>query len=194
MERAVEFARAELDGHGPVGFNLDRVIAASGISRGSIYHHFGSRAGLITAVETADLMEVYREGLEAARRVVQDAKSGRELMDWLSAAFQVGGTSEGRRGRSRRIATLTASDDIPALHEFLRDSQRDGVAHYSETLEIARDRGLIAPTLPVEGIANLFQSLLVGRVLVDLLDDPEQDARWVETVLGLLESALNPSR
>ena len=126
MDRVVEFARAELAAHGPVDFNLDRVIAESGVSRGSIYHHFGSRAGLITAVEIDDLVNVYREANDVTRRAVESASSGRELLDLLALTFQLGANEIGRNSRSRRIATLVASENIPALHEFLRDRQREG--------------------------------------------------------------------
>ena len=192
MDRVVEFARAELAAHGPVDFNLDRVIAESGVSRGSIYHHFGSRAGLITAVEIDDLVTVYREANDVTRRAVESASSGRELLDLLALTFQLGANEISRNSRSRRIATLVASENIPALHEFLRDRQREGIAYYVETLEIARSRGLLAPTMALDGIANLIQSLAVGRVLIDILEDDESDRVWVETTMALLRVALNP--
>ena len=192
MERVVEFARMELGQHGPVGFNLDRVIATSGVSRGSIYHHFGSRAGLITAVETADLILGYRESMDTTRRVVEGAGSGQELMGWVSAVLQIGSSPEARRARSRRIATLTAAEGIPALRELLSEYQREGMADYVDILTVACDRGLIAPRTSLPGVANLVQSLLVGRVLVDLLDDAEQDAAWVDTAYEVLVNAFNP--
>ena len=52
MERIVEFAERELVEHGVAGFNLTRVIEQSGVSRGSVYHHFINREGTIAAVKT----------------------------------------------------------------------------------------------------------------------------------------------
>jgi AcrR family transcriptional regulator len=192
MDRVVGFARAELAEHGPVGFNLDRVIAASGVSRGSIYHHFGSRAGVITAVEAADLLGVYRAGNEATRSVVERATNGIEIIDWLRTALEFGGAEDGRRARSRRVATLAAAEQIPALREVIGEYQREGVEYYAETLGIARGRGLIDPQAPISGIANLIQSVLLGRALVDLLDDPEQDAAWAETAVAAISAVLRP--
>ena len=57
MERIVEFAERELVEHGVAGFNLTRVIEQSGVSRGSVYHHFINREGTIAAVETKRLLE-----------------------------------------------------------------------------------------------------------------------------------------
>ncbi|MEY2974463.1 MAG: hypothetical protein RIR49_883 [Actinomycetota bacterium] len=192
MDRVVGFARAELAEHGPVGFNLDRVIAASGVSRGSIYHHFGNRAGVITAVEAADLLRVYRTGNEVTRGIVEQATSGTEIIDWLRTALEFGGTEDGRRARSRRVATLAAAEQIPALREVIGEYQREGVEYYAETLDIARRRGLIDPLVPIAGIANLIQSVLLGRALVDLLDDREQDAVWAEAVVAAVSAVLRP--
>ena len=192
MDRVIGFARAELAEHGPVGFNLDRVIAASGVSRGSIYHHFGSRAGVITAVEAVDLLGTYQAGNEATRRVVEGATSGADIIDWVRLAIELGGGEDGRRARARRIATLAAADQIPALREVLGEYQRDGVAYYADTLEIARRRGLIDPAVPLDGIANLIQSVLLGRALVDLLDDPAQDAACAVAAVTAISAVLRP--
>jgi AcrR family transcriptional regulator len=193
MDRVVEFARAELAEHGPVGFNLDRVIAVSGVSRGSIYHHFGSRAGLVTAVEALDLLKAYRAGNDATRRVIEEATTGSALIDWLSVALEFGGGDDGRRSRARRIASLAAAEQIPALREVLSEYQTEGVAFYAETLEIARRRGLIDPVVPITGIANLIQSVLLGRALVDLLDDEAQDAAWAQAAVAAISAVLRPT-
>ena len=57
ISRIVEFAAKELDEVGAVQFNLDRVIEKSGVSRGSVYHHFGDRDGLIVAVEVSEIVK-----------------------------------------------------------------------------------------------------------------------------------------
>jgi AcrR family transcriptional regulator len=41
MSRILEHARRELDEFGPVKFNIMRVIEESGVSKSSVYHHFG---------------------------------------------------------------------------------------------------------------------------------------------------------
>ena len=50
MSRILEHARRELDEFGPVKFNIMRVIEESGVSKSLVYHHFGGRDGVISAV------------------------------------------------------------------------------------------------------------------------------------------------
>lgn len=43
-------AFAEIYEHGYAGASLDRILAHSGVTKGALYHHFGSKADLVNAV------------------------------------------------------------------------------------------------------------------------------------------------
>ncbi|MFY8238235.1 MAG: TetR family transcriptional regulator, partial [Ilumatobacteraceae bacterium] len=51
METLIEFGLRELELVGSIEFNLETVLRESGVSRGSLYHHFGNRLGLIARCE-----------------------------------------------------------------------------------------------------------------------------------------------
>jgi AcrR family transcriptional regulator len=188
----VKVARDELKQSGPVAFNLDWVIETSGVSRSSIYHHFGNRAGVITAAETVEMLSDFRKANEATREAVENSANGEEFIDFVRMAFELGGGKKGRKTRARRIATLAAGEQIPALREVLSEAQVEGMDAYVATLELAVERGLVNPLVPVRGVAHLIQSVLLGRALVDLVDDPEIDAEWMETVVAGVRELLRP--
>lgn len=192
VELIMRVAAEELDTAGSVAFNLDRVIEAAGVSRSSIYHHFGSRAGLITAVEGARMLESFQEANVMTREVVRSVESGEQFFEFIEMVLALGGGVDAQVTRSRRVASLAAAEQIPGLHDLMRDAQRSGVAYYEETLEVAKARGLIDPQVPLRGIANFIQSVLVGRTLVDLLEDPEADADWVAATMESLRNLLRP--
>lgn len=61
--------------HGPEGFTMTAVIAASGVSNGSVYHHFGDFDGLAAALYSrcmGDLLDT----LAAALEDTPDARDG----------------------------------------------------------------------------------------------------------------------
>lgn len=63
--RAVLDAAARLfDARGFAAVSIGDLTAASGVSNGSIYHHFGSKSGVLAEV-VADALEGYQEGLLA---------------------------------------------------------------------------------------------------------------------------------
>ncbi|MCG8469867.1 MAG: TetR/AcrR family transcriptional regulator [Gemmatimonadetes bacterium] len=49
-ERLIQCAFEEIHEHGYNGASLERILASSGVTKGALYHHFGSKADLAHAV------------------------------------------------------------------------------------------------------------------------------------------------
>jgi len=194
MRVVIEHARAELDQHGPVEFNLDRVLEVSKVSRSSVYHHFGNRAGLIAAAEIQDSLEQFRRQLDTVRGLIDVASTPEDLLASLESALAVDGGPTSRQRRQRRIADLAVSQSNETLNYAMATTQVDGTRELASILAEAVDRGLIWPEVPLDGIAYWLQSVLVGRVLVDLADDSKLDDDWVATASAAIRAVLCPLR
>ena len=192
MSRIMDFALAEFNEVGPDDFNLDRVLEKSGVSRSSVYHHFGGRHGVIAAVE-AKLVEndvdLNNIGL---REFVNIATSAAEILAVIRMEIAAGSKSEDKETRQRRARTFVAAQRSEFLYEVLQTKQREATEYLSETLQIATARGLIQPRVPEMAIAQLMLSLLFGRILVDLVDSENGDPLWTQATLDSLEYLLNP--
>jgi hypothetical protein len=64
--------------------------------------------------------------------------------------------------------------------------------YWAATLSIGAERGLIRPFEPLLGTADVIQSLLVGRILVDLLEDDSRDNLWIASAVEVLRALLRP--
>ena len=192
MSRVMKFAMAEFNKVGPDDFNLDRVLEKSGVSRSSVYHHFGGRNGVIAAVE-AKLVEkdidVNNIGL---REFVNVANNAQEILAVIKLEIAQGSKQEDKVTRQRRVSTLVAAQRSELLYEVLQSKQRQATEYLCETLQIATSRGLIKPRVPEMGIAQIMLSLLFGRILVDLVGDETSDQLWTQATLESLEYLLNP--
>jgi AcrR family transcriptional regulator len=192
MSRVMKFAMAEFNKVGPDDFNLDRVLEKSGVSRSSVYHHFGGRHGVIAAVE-AKLVEkdidVNNIGL---REFVNVANNAQEILAVIKLEIAQGSKQEDKVTRQRRVSTFVAAQRSELLYEVLQSKQRQATEYLCETLQIATSRGLIKPRVPEMGIAQIMLSLLFGRILVDLVCDETSDQLWTQATLESLEYLLNP--
>ena len=192
MSRVMKFAMAEFNKVGPDDFNLDRVLEKSGVSRSSVYHHFGGRHGVIAAVE-AKLVEkdidVNNIGL---REFVNVANNAQEILAVIKLEIAQGSKQEDKVTRQRRVSTFVAAQRSESLYEVLQSKQRQATEYLCETLQIATSRGLIKPRVPEMGIAQIMLSLLFGRILVDLVGDETSDQLWTQATLESLEYLLNP--
>ena len=190
MAKVIEHAQAELDDVGAVKFNILRVIENAGVSRSSVYHHFGGRDGVIAAVEVDRLIREMKGLNDAVRNLVSVAAAAEDVFEAIRVVLTAAGTPEGRRQRTRRLQVMVAALDIPLLAETLREEQADGDRHMAATLGIASERGLIEPVHNPLGTAHMISSLFIGRAIVDVIGDPQADADWVDTTMLVLRSLL----
>lgn len=170
--------RALLERNQPGQVSMASVAAASGYSRMAIYRHFGSRAGLLTAL-LASIDE--DAGAEAAVRQVLEVESSegvvRELFTWWSDYVpRLAGVARGV------LATKHADPDLQAAWEARMRALRqvcDAVAS-----RCARGRDDVA------GLADELWALMSVPLWIQLADDGWSPDRARRTMTGLALGAL----
>jgi len=192
MSRVMKFALAEFNKVGPDDFNLDRVLVKSGVSRSSVYHHFGGRHGVIAAVEAKLVEKDVDLNNIGLREFVNAANNAQEVLAVIKLEIAQGSKQEDKLTRQRRASTFAAAQRSELLYEVLQSKQRQATEYLCETLQIATSRGLIKPRVPEMGIAQIMLSLLFGRILVDLVGDETGDQLWTQATLESLEYLLYP--
>jgi len=188
MALVKKFARAEIDKYGAVKFNLDRVLEKSGVSRSSVYHHFGSRDGLIATVEVDRGLEDTLKEMEILRSFLLGSDKFDQVMGYIEIALAADDDKAARLRRRRRVALVAASEHNKALAASLANAQAEGTAHLAETLQMMKDRGIINPSVGLPGIASAFQSLLLGRIYADITGEDQSD--WVQAALVSIRAML----
>lgn len=191
MVKVIGYALEELNAFGSVKFSLDRVLERSGVSRSSVYHHFGNRDGLIAAAEVEQFTSLMMNGVEYVRERLLKLTSIDEWLQEIEEMLQLDGGVSARDRRIRRISSIVVAQQNPDLHASLTKVQMEGTRHLAESMQMLVELGLMHPTAPILGIAHLFQSILVGRVLVDLDEDPEASEQWTFAAFEALRHLIN---
>jgi len=183
MQKLLKFGREELGQAGALGFNVDRVLRRAKVSTSSLYHHFGNRDGFIAAVEfERSYGETVRE-IDMLRSFILSTVDPDAIFKAYQFALALSGESHGRERRRQRIESLAVAGRNPSLHRLLTEFQRDGTAQYVEVLRLAMEKRGDSPSFPIEGVAYVMQSLLVGRILVD--------KAWEAAALGAVRAILS---
>lgn len=191
-QKILKYAEQELTSAGLVNFNLDRVIEASGVSRSSVYHHFGGREGVIAAVETEFLRETLFIGLNEMEQLLRNVGNGEEAFALVEIGILISGSDEQKETRRRRISTLAITPNSPATKKLMSEWQSAGTRQFAQLIRDLKDKGLCDPVEPIDGSAHLIQSMLLGRILVDILDDPVAEAHWAQSASATLRFLLRP--
>jgi AcrR family transcriptional regulator len=189
IDRALDVVTAMLDSGGEGSLRLADVSKQSGVSIGSLYHHFGSRTGLIAAARERQFRDglSYRGQIDARTYLASTSPSDfLELFDEMlqtSEAFEV---AAGRRHRFELIgAAATRPQDLPGVIAL-------ETAYLSAGEEIGQelhDRGWLRDGIEPRAFALFLHSVSMSRVVRDLDDSVSTDA-WRRIVRGALEGLL----
>lgn len=180
-DAVVRAARDVFWSHGYEDASLPALEAATGLSRSSIYHAFGSKRGLFDAAVASYLADVVRPRLRVltADPVAHDALARylRGLRDALTAT--------GSAAAAHGCLLLNASG-APVAHDA---DVRATIAAYRDELRAGIGRGVDAahPALPDDERARLAEACtaLVVAALLVVRVDPDAAARSLDAALGL---------
>lgn len=193
METLIAFGLEELKQSGSIDFNLENVLRESGVSRGSLYHHFGSRHGLIAHCEAQLLKQTLKSENEVIRVLIEASASGDELFGFLEAFIRTLGDPAITEQRSKRIRSLATSVEDSNLRSMLAESQVKGSDFLTESFEIAVNKGLISPRVDIPSLVYLIQALFLGRVLVDITEDEKLSSSVNEAIIEAIRHLTRPT-
>ena len=174
---AIEAARRLLIEHGPQAVTLKAVASRIHRTHANLIHHFGSAAGLQSALAERLAEQVTGSIAEAVVRARSGEADAREVVDRTFDAFD-------REGAGALAAWMILSGDREALRPILT-AIRDLVAQ----LSVGRDEGHVRETTLSLVLTALGDSLL-GAAIGDSLDLPPDTARRLaaERVRASIES------
>jgi AcrR family transcriptional regulator len=167
-----------------LGASFDAVAADVGVTKGALYHHFGSKDGLVEAV--------YAEAVRRhADRVVEASAAGtgrQRLLALIDASARLYGS----RTPFYRLLTslhLTAAMERPALADIARRVQRRQREFMIDLVREGQRDGSIRPELDAEGVGLTVNAALEG-FLTQQLEPPAAQRRWVAKFRSLMEEIL----
>ena len=161
-QRLIELAIIELDKNGLSGFDLDDLLAKSKISKGSLYHHFGSKNGLITAAEVHLLLATYEQGNRLLRLLVENTKNADEFASHMELMVRTATNDESQESRRRRLRAIALAQNNPTLAEKIRINQIEGSNYLAETMQIAVDKGWLRPDINVRAFSYWQQACFLA--------------------------------
>jgi AcrR family transcriptional regulator len=191
-QRLIELAIIELDKNGLSGFDLDDLLAKSKISKGSLYHHFGSKNGLITAAEVHLLLATYEQGNRLLRLLVENTKNADEFASHMELMVRTATNDESQESRRRRLRAIALAQNNPTLAEKIRINQIEGSNYLAETMQIAVDKGWLRPDINVRAFSYWQQGMFFGHKLLDISDEDDLKEPWNEIAIIALRAFLQP--
>ena len=156
----------ELEEFGETGLRQERILETSGVAQGSLYHHFGSRDGLIDAAyNEIFIREVDRMLALVEASVDADLRPGTMTERALNAITEMTDPSH-YESRRKRLMVLAAALKRPGLAELVAIEQHRITNQIAAIVEDLQAGGVVDETLDPRAVAAFLQAYSFGQMLM----------------------------
>lgn len=181
--------------HGEGGFRIEDVIERTGISKSSLYLHFGDRDGLVGAAYVELFTTDTNRNISQALAVFEDIKTTEQL-EAVLPAFVRAIANVPYTARWNRIDVLSAARHRPEFMARIVEAQTRLNSALTEALSAQQKLGNVRNDLSAREMAVLIQGVSFGRIFREMDDkmDREDLKDWSELALAVYKLILPPKR
>ena len=169
--------------HGFANVSAEQIVAAAGLTRGALYHHFGDKRGLFVAV----IEDVEQENTHEITEAIGAADD-----QWTSIVLGIGRFLDICQ---RPDVIQLAMIDAPAVlgwQGWREMEARHGLRMVTEALQGALDSGLLRPA-PIPVLAKLVLSSITeaGMIIAHAVDPTTARAQAEQALLLMMTGLLH---
>ncbi len=181
--------------NGESGFRIEDVIEKTGISKSSLYLHFGDRDGLVGAAYVELFTTDTNRNIAQAISVFEDVKTREQLEAVLPPLVQALARIP-HTVRWNRLDVLSATRHRPEFLSRIVEAQTRLNSALAEALLVQQNLGNVRTDLSAREMAVLIQGVSLGLIFRDLdskLDRDDLD-EWSELTLAVYKLVFPPKR
>lgn len=164
--------------HGEAGFRIEDVIERTGVSKSSLYLHFGGRDGLIESACLEIFSRQVTANIDESIAALESIQTADQLWEAIPALVDIAIHDTPDDVRWNRAMMLAAAHSRPRLYEELGKRQMRLNAALTEALALLQERGVVTKDIAAGELAILLQTVSFGRVFRDL--DPTMGSRNID--------------
>jgi AcrR family transcriptional regulator len=171
---------------------IPEICEATGVNYGSVYHHFGSRDGVIDAAYEMMFTTMASEDIATLQTISETANNLEEYVVAMQPLLSRLAADEERRARrARRVRIVAAALTRPGLRQLIGTAQASVTKELVGVARFGQDKGWLRRDIPANAIAVLVQAVIFGRTLDDVSVTPIHQDDWNVMVTALFGGLLN---
>ncbi|MDP4705203.1 MAG: TetR/AcrR family transcriptional regulator, partial [Ilumatobacteraceae bacterium] len=188
MPRTVEHAthRALIDcgvelakEFGMYGYTVEQLLTKSGISKGSLYHHFEDFVDLVECVQVRIFTEYVELDIAAIQRALDAATDRQKFFELISLITRTAVQPQRTESRLQRARIISATEGRERFAARIGEEQKLLNDQMTQVISVGQERGWIVPYLDAHALAIFVQGYAFGLLLNDVAAEKIVSEDWV---------------
>ncbi len=191
LDAIIEVAIELVLRHGDSGFRIEELIERTGISKSSLYLHFGDRDGLVgLALSTAFLRDI-RNNVDDAAVLLADVKNRKQMEEAIPQLVELA-LNTPDFARWQRVMVLASARNRPEMMKRVSEGQTMVNTAIEELVRGLQNSGVVRIDLDAREIGVLIQTVIIGRIFRDIDSEitAEDLDKWRAILVSVYEGIL----
>ena len=186
----IEATRELLESHPRKEISTEQILTKSGISKGSLYHHFEDLEELIESATLLRYTEWVDGSIEAITQVLRAVKSPDDVYNSLVAITQQTQSPARKPDRVYRAEVLGAAASSPRLAKNLGAEQQRLTDALADLVRETQAKGFFHEDIDPQVLAVFIQAYTFGKVVDDYSENPMNPDNWNALIDDFLKKTL----
>lgn len=181
-DRLIEVTAGLLDTMQPEDLQVELVLTTSGISRGSLYHHFEDFNHVIEAALVRRFSRRVDEDIAAITHAIAESGDGLQFRSAMSQITSASQSRERREARFERVRDLGMAAANERFRAALGAEQARLTSALADLCREGQAKGWVRGDIDANALAIFLQAYTLGRVTDDISPEPIDVSAWLALI------------
>ena len=168
---------------------VDEVLQVSGISKGSLYHHYEDYPDLVEDALVFRYARYVDLSMDLMKPMLEEPKNKEDFFEALKVLTRKTQSERNAQNRQERAELLGQAGHNERLKRKLGSEQKRLTDELNSYMQRAVEKGFFDKTLDTEAAALFIQTYTLGLILNDITETPLDKERWNEHIDRVLKMA-----
>ena len=189
-QKLLDAAIRTINDKGEAGLRIDDLLNEVDVKAPTLYHHFGSREGLIGEAQAERFLRSIRVGTAEIIDAFNSSTTIEDLKKAVRLAVSYRGDESRIQYRLQRLNALGAAYARPDLAVRIVEAHEAQVRDVADAMRPFQATGLIRSDIDIEMVIAWYNGALIGGLLVELEPSTLDANHWSSVMIDAIDHLL----